>query len=920
MHITEQLNTALAGRYSIERLVGEGGMATVYLARDIRHNRRVALKVLRPDLGAVVGVERFLSEIQVTANLQHPNLLPLYDSGAAEHLLFYVMPYIEGESLRARLDREKQLPVDEAVRIATAVSSALDYAHRHGVIHRDLKPENILLHEGQPLVADFGIALAVSNAGGNRITQTGLSLGTPQYMSPEQATSDRAIDGRTDIYSLGALTYEMLSGEPPHTGSTAQAVIARLLTERPRSLRASRPSVSEQVEAAVERALEKLPADRWATAKEFSEALTGARIVTRSTSATITPAATGVAPSSRRPQRRELAAWTVAAIGVGTAAFLAGRPGPTERGVPVEFEVQVPEEIDISAAGVGGATIALSQDGSTLVFLATQGGGGPRLFTRRLGDSEVFPIRGSDSAGVPSLSPDGQSVLFPFRGSGRVGRRGGIPIRMLPVRGGTARTVVDSGAGNGQASWGDNGQLVVTHNEQLWLVPDEGGKRTLLAAPDSARGHVRFSFPHVLPGGKAALITIWLGQVSLDSTVLGIVTIPDGVVTELGIRGTNPHYSGTGHIVYATADAWLFAVPFSARSRRVTGVPFPVVEGVAIGRGGAAAFAVARNGTLAYRAGVLDPGGRQQLVMVSRDGVERPLGTQVGRYAAPRVSPDGRQIAFHMPLNAGRAGAFPDIWRFDTTLKVSTRVTTDSVSVYPTWSSDGERIVYARVDRDTLVLSQPLYTGAQPTSLFHAGQRIASFGSARTGRYAAFRVVPGNSGVGGPAADRFDIWLAHMDSLSTPRAFLAEEYSETAPEISPDGRLMAYVTDRTGANEVYVRRVPSGADEVLVSVNGGSEPLWSPDGRELFYRNAQHVMAARLSESPRLTVVRRDTLFRGEYEQNPNRANYDAFPPDGRAFVMVRAAPGPGQVERQRLMVMMNWHLRSRARDESSQR
>ncbi|MDA1081806.1 MAG: serine/threonine-protein kinase [Gemmatimonadetes bacterium] len=202
VHTTEQLNTALAGRYVIDRLVGEGGMATVYLARDIKHDRQVALKVLKPELGAVLGVERFLAEIKVTANLQHPNLLPLFDSGEAGGLLFYVMPFVEGESLRAKLDREKQLPIDEAVRLALAIASALDYAHRQGVIHRDLKPENILLHDGQPVIADFGIALAVSNAGGARVTQTGLSLGTPQYMSPEQAAGDRAIDARSDIYSL----------------------------------------------------------------------------------------------------------------------------------------------------------------------------------------------------------------------------------------------------------------------------------------------------------------------------------------------------------------------------------------------------------------------------------------------------------------------------------------------------------------------------------------------------------------------------------------------------------------------------------------------------------------------------------------------------------------------------------------------
>lgn len=268
------LQSALSDRYRIERQIGAGGMATVYLARDLRHDRPVALKLLRPELGAVLGVERFLAEIRVTANLQHPNLLPLFDSGDADGMLFYVMPYVEGESLRSRLDRERQLPVDEAVRIAVAVAGALGHAHRHGVIHRDLKPENILMQDGQPVVADFGIALAVSNAGGERVTQTGLSLGTPQYMSPEQATGDRALDARTDQYSLAALLYEMLTGETPHSGSTAQAIIARLLTEPPRSARATRPTVPPGVDAAITRALAKVPADRFADVRAFAAALT----------------------------------------------------------------------------------------------------------------------------------------------------------------------------------------------------------------------------------------------------------------------------------------------------------------------------------------------------------------------------------------------------------------------------------------------------------------------------------------------------------------------------------------------------------------------------------------------------------------------------------------------------------------------
>src|SRR3954453_23806777 len=265
------LQSALADRYRIERELGQGGMATVYLAHDLKHERKVAIKVLRPELAAVLGAERFLAEIRVTANLQHPNLLPLFDSGEAGNqsdgpagrFLYYVMPYVEGETLRARLERERQLPVEETVRLVGLLGNALAYAHAHGVIHRDLKPENILLQSGQPVIADFGIALAVAQAGGPRVTETGLSVGTPNYMSPEQAAAERVIDARSDQYALAAVTYEMLSGEPPHTGPTAQAVIARLMTEQVRSLRATRPGVPVEVDRAVARALAKSPADRF---------------------------------------------------------------------------------------------------------------------------------------------------------------------------------------------------------------------------------------------------------------------------------------------------------------------------------------------------------------------------------------------------------------------------------------------------------------------------------------------------------------------------------------------------------------------------------------------------------------------------------------------------------------------------------
>jgi serine/threonine protein kinase len=269
------LAEALAGRYRIEREIGRGGMATVYLAHDERHDRSVAIKVLRPEIAAALGAERFLREIAITARLDHPHILTLIDSGAADGFLFYVVPYVRGESLRSRLAREKQLPVAEAVRITQQVAGALDYAHRQGVVHRDVKPENILLHEGEAMVADFGIALALE-AAGDRLTATGISIGTPEYMSPEQAEGSRALDARSDVYALGAVLYEMLAGEPPHTGPTAQAVIAKLLSQAPTRLQVVRGDVPPGVAGAVATALAKVPADRFASAGALAAALSAA--------------------------------------------------------------------------------------------------------------------------------------------------------------------------------------------------------------------------------------------------------------------------------------------------------------------------------------------------------------------------------------------------------------------------------------------------------------------------------------------------------------------------------------------------------------------------------------------------------------------------------------------------------------------
>jgi serine/threonine protein kinase len=346
-----QVREALRDRYLLERELGQGGMATVYLAHDLKHDRDVALKVLRPELAAVLGRERFLAEIRLTAKLDHPHILTLIDSGESDGLLWYVVPFIRGESLRQRLQREKQLGVEEALAIAKQVAGALEYAHRHGVIHRDLKPENILLHEGEAMLADFGIALAVREAGGNRLTETGLSLGTPQYMSPEQATGDRQLDARSDVYSLGAVLYEMLAGEPPHTGATVQAVIAKLMTERPTRLKTVRDTVPEGVDAAVARALAKVPADRFSSAAGFVSALARPELPKQQL------------PISRKgtPGARWAAAGALIALGALGIAYLRR---PNSRPAAPDYR-----RVQLTTSGEA-HTPVLSPDGSQVAYAA----------------------------------------------------------------------------------------------------------------------------------------------------------------------------------------------------------------------------------------------------------------------------------------------------------------------------------------------------------------------------------------------------------------------------------------------------------------------------------------------------------------------------------------------------------------------
>ena len=355
--IMTRLFTALASRYRIERELGSGGMATVYLAHDLKHDRDVAVKVLRPELAAVLGTNRFLNEIRISARLDHPHILTLIDSGTADGFLYYVMPFVRGESLRAKIEREKQLAIDEALDITRQVASALDYAHRHGIVHRDIKPENILIHEGEAVLSDFGIATAVKEAGGSRLTESGVSLGTPQYMSPEQATGDRALDARSDVYSIAAVLYEMLAGEPPHTGATVQAVIAKLLTEPPTRLRVIRDTVPEGVDSAVAKALAKVPADRYASAGDFARALVTGGPTERTFATSVAPAAPGAA---RRWIPLALGG-AIAVVAIAAAWIASAKPAPRP----------LPDLVQLTLTGNAVAP-SLSPDGTRLAFAEKQ--------------------------------------------------------------------------------------------------------------------------------------------------------------------------------------------------------------------------------------------------------------------------------------------------------------------------------------------------------------------------------------------------------------------------------------------------------------------------------------------------------------------------------------------------------------------
>ena len=887
-----RLNAALEGRYRIERELGEGGMATVYLAEDVKHNRKVALKVLKPELAAVVGAERFLTEIQVTANLQHPHILPLFDSGEADGFLFYVMLFVEGETLRERIDREHQLPVDEAVALASRVAGALQHAHEHGVIHRDIKPGNILLQGGEPVVADFGIALAVGAAGSNRLTETGLSLGTPYYMSPEQATGDQAVGASTDTYALGSVLYEMLVGDPPYPGSTAQAVLGKIIAGETVSATKHRPSVPANVDAAVRRALQRLPADRFPSAQEFTRALGDEHF--RYGELEMAGANVPVGPWKRL---------TVTFIGT-TLLFAVAfawsllRSGPPEAAGPVtRVSVLIPED---QAFGPGQGDFDLSRDGSLMVYTGSGDEGQTRLLARRWDALEATPIGGTDGATLPSISPDGREVAFNISG--------GL-IRVVPLQGGVSRTLTDlADPVNGLPRWSPDGAWVYYTNYPggLSRVPAGGGLPEVVTEVDIMAGDAVHRYVDVLPGGKSAVYEVI--EPGNANRRIQAVDVETGEVNDL-TPGIFPRYSPTGHLLFIDEfDATLLAAPFDLERLELTGAAVPVAEGLAVPTAGAMSFAVSHTGKLLYRTGI---GGRSATpVWVGRDGTAQEIYPGWSVQGTPEnsslaLSPEGTRLAIAIE---GSDGTY-DLWVKQLDAGPVSRLTFEGGrNMRATWSRDGQSLMFVsnRAGQFDLWTKRADGTGAAELVLDRESDIWEGFYSP-DGTWLISRE-------GDLATYRGDIYAIRPGLDSVPVPLVATEFSESSPTLSPNGRWLAYVSNGSGREEIYVSPFPDvGSARVPVSTDGGREVVWAHGGRELFYRNAANAMVAvQFREDPTFDPGRRDPLFSmAGYLGSTGHPGFDVSPDDQR-FVMLRSAEADSDTE---LILVENWAEELRGRE-----
>ena len=878
MSVGHRLSAALVERYRIERELGEGGMANVYLAEDLKHKRKVALKVLKPELAAVLGADRFVQEITTTASLQHPHILPLFDSGTADGFLYYVMPFIEGETLRDKLNRETQLGVDEAVRIAREVADALGYAHGKGVIHRDIKPENILIQNGRPMVADFGIALAVSAAAGGRMTETGLSLGTPHYMSPEQATADKEISGRSDIYSLASVLYEMLAGQPPHLGGSAQQIIMKIIAEPVDTVTRYRKAVPPNVAAALTKALEKLPADRFESAKAFAEALGNPAFRTDGHLAAGAAAMAGAAGGSRFAF---LAMTAIAMVASAAAVWAWLRPPAPPPPSSVRYELSL---FPPSAGAGSWRHLALSANGSDLAFTSARA-----LWVKTLDRTTPVRLEGTEGAVAGTFSPDGEWIAFLAGGRLRKVRRDGRDIT----------TIVDGAAsGNASTAWLDDGTVLFTGQRfDLSAVGPEGTKRVVI--PRDSLPHDVFDIAAV-PGSKSALIVTCSSNCSVAE--LWAVNLASGERHRLAERAMRVWLvSGTIAVYAETQTGRVFAAPYDERSLSFATPATQVMDDVRFAGGEGIYMAVSDNGTLIYAPAAEAP--PMQLAWFSRDGHSTPVDSSwtFAPSGFATLSPDGKRVAV-----AIEDGQSSDVWLKDLGPAGGIRrLTFTGDATGPVWTRDGKALRYINqmeVSRTGDIMERLVDGPDSGRTVVRTARNIASIALLRDSASMIIRFGP-------PATRDIYFWRGGAPSPDTlVPALASDQNEEVAMSLSPDERWLAYASDESGTFEVYVVPFPDvKADKWQVSVAGGRSPRWARSGKEVFFRDLTGgLVAVPVTIGAIPTFGERRLLFRPEgVRGDPMSVHFDVSP-DDRRFLFLRRASLDGE-DVSRTVLVQHW-------------
>ncbi len=869
------------GPYQIESLLGAGGMGEVYRARDTRLERTVAVKVLAALAGeeAATRLDRFRREARAVSRLSHPHICSLLDVGDQDGLAFLVMEHLEGETLAARLAAGR-LPLERALRYAIQIAAALDSAHREGIVHRDLKPANVMLTRDGVKLLDFGLAklrpgasdvLAASETA--TLTTEGTLRGRVPYMAPE-VLEGKETDARADIFALGVVLYEMVGGRRPFVGDSKARIMAAILEQEPAPLSSLQPLAPPVLDHVLQRCLAKDPDERWQTARDVGIAL---EWVLEGGSAAGLPAPVGKRRDRRRLAAAALAGAVAGAAIAGLAAWRLARPPPAAPRPALRLELTLDPPALVTGAQ---RALALSPDGSRLAYV-TGSREDHRLAVRLLSQPQSVALAGTENAEHPFFSPDGQWIAFFAAGAlKKVAAGGGMPITLCPA------------AGIGGV-WGPDDTIVFSGGPGhglLW-VPAGGGDPGPFTTLDASKGESSHSYPHILPGGGALLFSITTGR-KRDASATVVQDLRSGQRRAL-FSGYDARYVASGHVVF-TRDRSFFAARFDLGRRELTSPPAAMLEDVS----GYMLYPIAqldlsRNGTLVYAPTTVFVARRLQ--WVDRAGVPTPLAIERGLHEDVRLSRSGRQAALEID---------GEIWLLDLDRPAPSRLTFGpGESETPVWSPDDRRMAYAchRPDEPFGVCWRAVDGSGTEERLFGRSSYVSLGDWSPDGRALVF--------IDNTVETGHDLGIFRLDERQ-PRPLLNSRFNERAPDLSPDGRWLAYSSDESGRREVYVQAFPALGEKRQVSTDGGDEPTWSGTGAELFYRHGDEMRAVTMQARPVFKRGLPRTLFSGRYVSFPQRpeAQYDVAP-DGRFLMLKRDGPDDPP-----LAMMVNWteELKSR--------